>query len=102
MVGKPPDMAITAYAKERKSGAQVGVGWTQDDGSIALVLNPGTALIYHPNVIYKVKPRNADASSGMPLASEPARPTRFGFSAAPPRNPIKPPSFDDFDDDIPF
>ena len=67
--GRPPDMDITAYDKVRNSGAKVGVGWTQDDGSIALVLNPGTALIYQPNVTYKVKPRaTVDTSQGMPLA----------------------------------
>jgi hypothetical protein len=96
-------MEITAYDKERKSGAKVGVGWTQDDGSIALVLNPGTALIYHPNLVYKVKPRvmAADTSNGVPLASEPFKPQKVEWKRpVPVGRRIRDP--DNFDDDIPF
>jgi hypothetical protein len=102
MAGTPPDLVITAYCKVRQSGAQVGVGWTQDDGSISLVLNPGAALIYDANVSYKVKPKDAVSA---PREARPAYGSfrQPNFGGAPARNPATPAKrFDDFDDDIPF
>lgn len=105
MAGAPPDMVITAYDKTRNTGAQVGVGWTQEDGSIALVLNPGTALIFQPNVSYKVKPKISEARP--PVGTY--KPTRYGYEApqrpaATPTHAPAPPSsdFEDMQDDVPF
>ena len=102
MTGKPPDMDLTAYDKDRQTGAKVGVGWTQDDGSIAIVLNPGTALIYQPNMSYKIKPRAVDTSQGMPLPGEQLRPQRAGWKNPERVVPLRSKNRDPLDDDIPF
>lgn len=92
-------MVITAFDKDRKSGAQVGVGWTQEDGSISLVLNPGTALIAMPHLSYKVKKKDAERSP----TTEPFRPVRTTFQPPVRTSPKKPVTVDYFeDDDIPF
>jgi hypothetical protein len=83
-------MNLTAYDKTRKVGRQVGAAWTNEDGTIVLALDPGTALIYDQNMMYKLWHRET--------APDPAR------QASPsPRRAVRPThGFDDMDDDIPF
>lgn len=100
MTSKAPDLEITAYDKDRKSGAKIGVGWTQDDGSISLVLNPGTALIYQTNMTYRVKKKDAAAT---PVTAGTYKPERAGWKPPPRATASTRVSKDpDFDDDIPF
>lgn len=91
-MSSPPDMDITVYDKERATGAKVGVGWSQPDGTINLVLNPGCALIYGANLSYKVKPKEKP--------SGPSAPAKVGFVVPKTRLPRSSSGFDD--NDIPF
>lgn len=106
MSGSPPDMELTAYDKDRQSGAKVGVAWTRDDGSIGIVLNPGCALIYNPSIAYTLKPM-MKATETRPAYGT-FKPERTGNFPAPRPPAAKPRSrgpsgYEDFDDqDIPF
>jgi hypothetical protein len=84
-------MNLTAYDKTRKVGRQVGAAWTNEDGTIVLALDPGTALIYDQNMIYKLWHRETAPEAAAPQASSSHR------RAPPPAR-----SWDDMDDDIPF
>lgn len=98
MSGKPPDLEVTAYDKERKSGMKIGVAWSQPDGSFAIYLNPGAAIIAMPHMAYKVKPIVAAAPAGPQKTGSWKPPER----PAPPRPIAAGNGFDDLDDDIPF
>lgn len=90
---RPPDYDITAFDKDRQTGAKVGAAWNQEDGSISLVLNPGTALVYGSNMVYKVKPRLPDGPAQVPRPTSQTKVTRRVFQQ---------PHRSDLDDDIPF
>lgn len=110
MSGRQPDMNLTAYDKTRKVSKQCGVAWVNDDGTIAIALDPGSALVYNQDVVYKLWPKG-QLVEDVPLASESTsrrydsmRPERSHAGRMPSRSPSRPskPGFDDMDDDIPF
>jgi hypothetical protein len=96
MMGRSPDFKLSALNKANDDRAgKLGAAWKNPDGSISIKLDPGTALIYNPDVIYTLFPADSPApnksSSGNTAGSEPM--------PAPKR---KPRAHTIHDDDIPF
>ncbi len=47
LAGKKPDWTLSIKHRDKADKAVIGVGWTQEDGSIALSLRPGATLDYY-------------------------------------------------------
>lgn len=58
---RKPDYKLKVKVKDGKNSAVVGVGWTNQDGSIGLVLNPATKLEFSDNLLITLFPEGTYA-----------------------------------------
>jgi len=51
-----PNYTLSVLDKSNDNHGIVGAGWSKPDGSISIAINPGCALIYHPNLVVRLFP----------------------------------------------
>lgn len=54
--GRSPDFRLRAYDKRAKKGTTIGAGWTADNGSINIVIDPFVVLRQRENYSFHLYP----------------------------------------------
>ena len=57
--GRSPDFRLRAYDKRAKKGTNVGAGWTAENGSINVVIDPFIVLRQRENYSFHLYPVDA-------------------------------------------
>jgi hypothetical protein len=72
MAGKKPTHTLSVLHKETGKRGKIGVAWSDEDGSISIVLEAGVTISWKDDFIIKLFPKNADPDHWKKKAREDA------------------------------